>query len=824
MQAKYVPGAGSSAAKLMIVGEAPGKHEEEQGEPFVGPSGALVNEMLREAGVHRNEVYVTNVFKYRPPNNKFEYHEKTGHTVEEGLPQLWEEIDAIKPNAILALGGIPLHYLCGKGTAKRVKKTGALKVNAGITKWRGSILEAKSSPNRRLQKVIPAIHPANFLEQRGSEGVFKYSARYYTQLDFNRAVEESRTPDLNLPIRTLQIVRDSVTLRQILFSKKNVKKIAIDIEVMRSMPTCLGIAFSKSYAISVPLVNIPGAKEWIPIEMHELALMWRMLAEFLEQPDLQIIGQNFKFDEQKILKPLGIRLPRLWVDTMLLSHNCHSEFPKNLGFLTSIYTREPFYKDEGKEFNPKKDNPRILYTYNARDCAVDYEICDELLSQAREIGIEDFFFNFTMPLNQLYMEIETVGFEVDEPRRKELWKKYDDLDNAMGEELDRLAGYHVRNLAKKEVSLLLFEKFKLPFRDSTEEDILVALMCNHGKNPDAVRACDLVINRRRVKKVKSTYLSAKCDYDGKLRCTYNEVGTETGRTSTSKQGPPVRPEPLGIPYHVMSKHGEFGGDLRTMLKPTKGMWFGEADESQAEARIVALLSRDKDTLEMFGRLDIHAVTAANCFGIDVNMLTPKQWKEDPRRFIGKTTRHAGNYGMQKGRLMNLIQTDARRFHIEVPPISEWKAGEILRKFHLMMPKIQGVFHVEIQEALQNNGRVLISPFGRYRMFFDRWSDALFREAYAYIPQSTVSDHLKHAMLRIKKRLPWLQIVVEAHDAVVWQCYPEQFNDVAAVVKEEMERPIDFERCTLAREPIIIPADVKVGRENYKDLVDYKVAA
>jgi len=671
-----------------------------------------------------------------------------------------------------------------------------------------------------MPKVIPAIHPANLLEQKGSEGVFKYSARYYTQLDFNRAVAESRTKGMDLPRRTLMVCRSSRELYSFLETFRHKKRWAVDIEVMKSIPTCVGISPNKSYAMCIPTINIPGAKNWIPIPTHELALMLRMLAKFLERPDLELIGQNFKFDQDKIAAPLGIRIPKLWLDTMLLAHNIHSEFPQNLGFLTSIYTREPYYKDEGKEFNPRKDDVRRLYTYNGKDCAIEYEVAEALIGQMDELGLRDFFFNFTMSLHELYREIERVGFVVNEDRRKELWRKYDELDHQMGEELDKLAGYHVRNLANKEISLLLYDKFKLPFRDSTDEDTLVALMCNHGKNQDIVRALNLVIDRRRVQKVKSTYLSARTDYDGKLRCIYRQSGTETGRTSTAKQGPPVRPESLGIPYHVMSKHGEFGGDLRSMLEPTKGMWIGEADESQAEARVVALLSNDEETLKLFNTADIHILTAANCFGVHPSTIN----KKNPKRFIGKTTRHAGNYGMEKRRLMELIQTDARRFHIEVPPISEWKAGEILKAFHRMMPKIRGVFHPAIQEALEQNNRSLITPHGRYRMFFDRWNDALFREAYAYIPQATVSDHLKLAMMAVKKRLPWLQIIVEAHDAMVWQCYPEQFNDVANVVREEMERPIDFARCTLPRNPIIIPCEVKVGRENYKDLEDYEIAA
>src|SRR4051812_43991317 len=99
----------------MIVGEAPGATEDQSGVPFSGPSGQLLFEMLAEAGVKRSEVYVTNVVKYKPPFNDLRRLTDTGHSIDEGLPQLWDEIYAIKPNCILALGNLALHALTGKG-------------------------------------------------------------------------------------------------------------------------------------------------------------------------------------------------------------------------------------------------------------------------------------------------------------------------------------------------------------------------------------------------------------------------------------------------------------------------------------------------------------------------------------------------------------------------------------------------------------------------------------------------------------------------------------------------------------------------------------
>ena len=258
----------------------------------------------------------------------------------------------------------------------------------------------------------------------------------------------------------------------------------------------------------------------------------------------------------------------------------------------------------------------------------------------------------------------------------------------------------------------------------------------------------------------------------------------------------------------MTKHGDIGHDVREILIPDPGKVFGEADKSQAEARVVALLSKDDDTLNLFNTTDIHKLTASWCFGVPIESVTKEQ------RFVGKTVRHAGNYGMGKRRLMQTVMSDARRFHINIY-ISEWKAGKILDMFHEKAPKIRRIFHKEVEEYLINH-RYLLNPYGRYRMFYDRFGDDLLKEGFAQIPQSTVSDSMKLDLLEIKRRLPWLEILMENHDGFLWQCEEKVFREVAEIVKEVMTRPIDFSRCSLPLGELIIPCEISIG-ENYKEL-------
>lgn len=95
-----VPGTGSASAKILLIGEAPGKNEDEQGLPFVGAAGKFLNEMLASIGLAREDIYITNVVKYRPPNNRDPLPEE----VADCWPWLREQVALIDPMLIVTLG------------------------------------------------------------------------------------------------------------------------------------------------------------------------------------------------------------------------------------------------------------------------------------------------------------------------------------------------------------------------------------------------------------------------------------------------------------------------------------------------------------------------------------------------------------------------------------------------------------------------------------------------------------------------------------------------------------------------------------------------
>jgi uracil-DNA glycosylase family 4 len=137
----FVFGVGNEDAEIFFVGEAPGKYEDLQGEPFVGQAGQLLNKMLAHIHLKRSDVYIANILKSRPPNNRDPLPEE----VEQCIPYLHRQIEIIKPKLLVALGRIAAQNLLG--------------TNQALSKLRGHVWKYKGTP------LIVTYHPAAILRE-----------------------------------------------------------------------------------------------------------------------------------------------------------------------------------------------------------------------------------------------------------------------------------------------------------------------------------------------------------------------------------------------------------------------------------------------------------------------------------------------------------------------------------------------------------------------------------------------------------------------------------------------------------------------------------
>lgn len=134
-------GSGNRAAKLMIIGEAPGANEDQQGLPFVGRAGQLLTAMLQAIGIERDQIYITNILKSRPPNNRDPKLEEVAACT----PFLLRQLELVSPKLILSLGRISAHFL--------------LKTNASLGSLRGRFFEYEY----QQIPLLVTYHPAYLL-------------------------------------------------------------------------------------------------------------------------------------------------------------------------------------------------------------------------------------------------------------------------------------------------------------------------------------------------------------------------------------------------------------------------------------------------------------------------------------------------------------------------------------------------------------------------------------------------------------------------------------------------------------------------------------
>lgn len=143
---QVVFGTGNPEADIVFVGEAPGFYEDRQGEPFVGAAGKLLTELLQSAGLSRADIFIANVIKCRPPNNRDPLPEE----IDTCKPFLLQQIELIRPKLVCTLGNFATQTLLGR--------------KVGITKVRGQVI--------RLPHfiVFPLLHPAAALHQGNLRG------------------------------------------------------------------------------------------------------------------------------------------------------------------------------------------------------------------------------------------------------------------------------------------------------------------------------------------------------------------------------------------------------------------------------------------------------------------------------------------------------------------------------------------------------------------------------------------------------------------------------------------------------------------------------
>ena len=389
-----------------------------------------------------------------------------------------------------------------------------------------------------------------------------------------------------------------------------------------------------------------------------------------------------------------------------------------------------------------------------------------------------------IPLSHVLWRMQMRGVLIDQQKLADNKVK---IANQIAE-LDKLfldtVGYPVNPKSHKQMTTFLYDKDKglgLPkkFKHGTNkvtanEEALEELYYKTGK-----AEVKILLETRRLRTLKETFLEMKLSPDGRIRTSYGV--TETGRLSSSSDLFDVGANLQNIP----KRKGEW---IREMFIPDPGKVWIKADLKQSDARVVAWLADDIVMKRLFNTGgDIHKQMAALIF----NKTLPEITKKD--REIAKAIVHATNYGMGAA-------TFAKRANI-TKQLAEICIADYMRTF----PNIRSVFQANVENQLRRN-RTIITPFGRRRVFFDRWGDSLLREAYAYVPQSFTGDYINLVLADLEVELPkGTDFLLQVHDEICLQAFLSDVEAVKDLLRKHIERPI-----FVYTDYLTIPLDITTG--------------
>jgi uracil-DNA glycosylase family 4 len=797
----HVPPSGDpKTARYIIVGEFPEKSDVIQGRAFISPTGRELDNCLHSAGISRSDCYFTYVIKDvdRPIGHYLEVTKKGIVIHEEGqeyVNLLASELANCTSNCILAIGNLSMFALTDRGS--------------GIGRWRGSVLDATLLSNK---KVIPTINPATIAERQ-----YKNKRLIiYDLLRMKKVVEGNWHP---IP-REIKIRPTLSECLQFLYVCECYGKLGtpiaydIEVDVFNGEMTCISFAYSPTDCMSIPFIAEGG--DYFTITQEAEILI--RIARLLEDPEISILGQNLSFDCTYMLRKYGIHTSNFH-DTMVAQKTLMPDYPVGLHFVCSLWTELPYYKDDGKYWLKGVGSFEGGWRYNALDSIVCAEAYPKQLEELRKQHNLSAYYRKTKSILP-YVYIMEHGIRINTTTMK---ASYDNIRVEIQRllvELHSLCGFELNPDSPKQVANYFYKTKKLPAYknkdggETTDEKALKRI--SRKGHPEA----SIILRIRGLGKESATFLDPnKVDADGRMRCSYNPVGTRFSRASSSENifgtGNNLQNQPHSVLTHFLAdpNYVFYGMDL-----------------SQAENRIVAYVGRIEQMIECFETAqDVHGLTAKIMMVIHYGQKTADKLMETTGvktpapigdgkktwRDWGKKANHGLNYdlGFKTFALYN-----------ELP---ERDSKTIVDIYHRAYPGVRNGFHSHVQSCINRN-RTLTNLMGRKTLFLDIIGDALYKGAYSCIPQGTVGDIIDERGLNYIYYNPdplfkYVELLIQVHDQIGFQiptpyhptrpCSWAEHSIIINKIKRSLETPL----YTHYGRKFIIPVDITMGRSLNKEL-------
>lgn len=773
-------GTGNPHAQIMLVGEAPGAEEDKHGRPFVGAAGGVLDRALNEAGLTRQDVYISNVAKCRPPQNRT----PTAQEVDTCLHYLLDEIETLRPKVVVALGNAALRALTGK---------------KAISQEHGKI-----HPARRGLHIEPLItatyHPASVL----------YDGRVSYPLiveDFRRvkamiegSVEDGHTIYWALP--------GDRTIEPHLGGLADARVLSCDLEwthggdKMAWPWSNLGELFSIALTGRVDGELVTVALGWPPARDAGETLL-----EILKTRPL--VFHNAMADAMWVASDI-VPLYRVALagDTMLLAYLLDETQKLSLEATAPRYSAQvrAGWKGGARTTKPTtEDEWEALLKYNAADTRATLLLFEGLQDavkaqpKARREAIVRLHSKLLVPAIPVLARASAVGVPIDEKELNFELEQARTRQRVAAEDLAEVVGLAPTQAAKlasspAQTKQYLHAGLGLDL-SSSRKDALADIV-----EYPAVAA---ILRYRREQKLISTYLGPwsillERQGDSRLHSVYRLAGARTGR---------------------LSAEGEMGGTLQTMPRNTEDLQFRKlvrapqgrlvlsGDYSQIELRVIAWLANEPTMLRLFSEgVDLHYTTAAFIKDPrrDIEMfLRTRDWIET----ITRLERHGAkgvNFGLCFGMQPPKLRDYARiNYGVRMTIDEAIEAYQAYFRLYSALP----AWH---QKSLADAARLgyTETPFGRRRQFES--NDV--HPAINTPVQSTASDLTLLAMINVARTYEEEHVnaivVGFVHDSILVDVAERDAERAARMLKEQMEN-LDTSVFGFAV-PVPLVCDLKIG--------------
>jgi DNA polymerase-1 len=599
----------------------------------------------------------------------------------------------------------------------------------------------------------------------------------FQTLEF-RQLQQSVSAKTDLRDKSYTAVTEMEKLAGLVKRLESAKIFALDTETTSTNPMLadlvgLSFAVQPHEAFYIPCRhNYLGA----PPQLNLSEVLAR-LKPVLENPDIQKVGQNIKYDWM-VLARNDVHLAGVSFDTMLASyllnpskraHNLDQIALDFLGHKTITYAEVAGTGKNALLFSQVPLDKAVPYA--CEDADITLMVKDILQPRLEEVGLTKLMEEIEIPLVPVLLQMEMRGTTVDIERLHELSTSFARQLDALEGSIYGLAGEEFNINSSQQLGHILFDKLKLPVQKKTKKktgystDVgVLTTLAQHHELPD------YVLKHRTLSKLKSTYADALIELvhpeTGRIHTSYNQTVAATGRLSSSD------PNLQNIPIRT-----DEGREIRRAFVPQKDWLLVSADYSQVELRILAHYSDDQILIQSFiDDEDIHTRTACEVFQVDPSMITPELRRQ------AKAINFGIVYGMSAYGLSKQLE------------ISQKMAKTYIENYFGRYQGVQQFLDRTIASARETKQTSTL--LGRIRLLPDiASSNSIVRQAAERTAintpiQGSAADLIKLAMIHVDRELSQRKLqsamLMTVHDELVLEAPPEELDTITRLVQEVME--------------------------------------